>query len=200
VSRPRLALLTALACTAAAALAIALAARDDGDASIVSRDTGFAGAVRPAGMPPADFALRDQDGERVRARDLRGRPAVVTFLYTHCEDACPLTADQIRGALDDLGRDVPVLAVSVDPANDTPVSAQRFVAERGLTGRMRFLLGTRAQLAPVWKAFGIRPQGDGFDHTASTVILDRDGVQRVGFLADILTPDGLAHDLERLGA
>ena len=87
---------------------------------------------------------------------------VLTFLYTTCRDTCPLTATQIRGALDDLDRDVPALAVSVDPANDTRRARAAFLFKRGLgDDRMRFLLGTRAQLAPVWKAYGIRPQGDG---------------------------------------
>ena len=52
---------------------------------------------------------------------------VVTFIYSHCQDTCPGRCRQIRGALDDVGRDVPVLGVSVDPANDTPASAKRFV-------------------------------------------------------------------------
>ena len=196
MSRVRLALLTALACAAAAAVALALANRSsDGE---VSAQTGYAGSLRPPAMPPTRFALRDQEGRGVDVASLRGGPVVVTFLYTTCKDTCPLTADQIRGALDDLGKDVPVLAVSVDPANDTRTRAQAFLARHGLAGRARFLLGTRAQLAPVWRQFGIRPQGEGFEHTASTVILDRAGRQRIGFLADILTPDGLAHDLRKL--
>jgi protein SCO1/2 len=199
VIRVRLALATVAACAAAVALALLLAGGGT-SGSPVSAQTGYAGALRPAGVPPARFALRDQDGRRVDVADLRGRPVVVTFLYTTCRDTCPLTADQIRGALDDLGRDVPVLAVSVDPANDTPPRAKAFLAKHGLTGRGHFLLGTRAQLEPVWRAFGIQPQGNGFEHTASTVILDRRGRQRIGFLTDVLTPEGLQHDLSKLGA
>jgi protein SCO1/2 len=154
-------------------------------------------------MPGASFALRDQDGNTVRASDLRGRPAVVSFLYTRCRDTCPLIADQVRGALDDLGRDdVPFVAVSVDPAGDTPDSARSFLLRHGLTGRARYLLGTRAQLAPVWRQFGIRPQRSGNtrsdDHSASTVVLDAHGVQRVGFTPDTITPEGVAHDVRAL--
>jgi protein SCO1/2 len=124
---------------------------------------------------------------------------MLTFMYSTCRDTCPLTAQQIRIALDDLGRDVPTLAISVDPANDTPLNARRFVNKQGLTGRMRFLLGSRAQLAPIWKAYGIQPQGKAFDHSAYVVLLDGRGRQRVGWPVDQLTPEGLAHDLRLLG-
>ena len=198
MSRVRLALTTAAACLLATAVALVLAGRGS-DKGTVDATTGFAGALRPPGMAPARFALRDQDGRTVDAASLRGRPAVVTFLYTSCRDTCPLVADQIRGALDDLGgASVPVVAVSVDPRGDTPLNAKRFLARHGLTGRARFAIGTRAQLAPVWRQFGVRPQLGGADHTTSTVLLDRRGRQRVGFLAEDLTPEALAHDLRRL--
>ena len=108
---------------------------------------GFAGGLRPA-IPPKDFTLRDQDGRTVSLRALRGQVVVLTFMYSTCQDTCPVTATTIRGALDDLGHDVPALAISVDPAHDTPDSAEAFLVKRSLSGgRMRFLLGTRAQLA-----------------------------------------------------
>jgi len=159
---------------------------------------GFDGALRPPGIPPAPIDLPDEHGKLVRLSDMRGTPVVVTFLYTTCQDTCPLTTDQIRGALDDLGHDVPVVAVSVDPANDTPARARRFSFERQMTGRMRWVLGDRGRLQRIWRAYGIQPQGDGKDHTASTVLLDGRGRQRVGFSNDLLTSNALAHDISVL--
>jgi protein SCO1/2 len=159
---------------------------------------GFAGALRPPNMAPTDFAVRDENGEMLRLADLRGTPVVVTFLYTTCKDTCPLIADQIRVALDELGYDVPVVAVSVDPANDTPRRARTFSLKHGLQGRMRWALGDARQLRRLWRAYGIQPQRRDAEHTASTVLLDADGVQRIGFAASVLTPDGLAHDIAAL--
>jgi protein SCO1/2 len=156
----------------------------------------FQGYVRPPGTSVPAFALRSQDGETVRPAD---GVAVYAFIYSHCEDTCPLEVQQIRGALDDLGRDVPVYGISVDPANDTPRSAKAFLTKQFMTGRMEFLLGTRAQLAPIWKAFGIAPQTKGAEHSAGIVIADGRR-QRIGFPADKLTVDDLAADLEKLGA
>jgi protein SCO1 len=161
---------------------------------------GFAGSLRPD-IPPKDFRLADQDGRAVSLRALRGRVVVLTFMYSTCRDTCPVTAQQIRGALDDLGHDVPALAVSVDPAHDTPDAAQGFLVKQSLSGgRMRFLLGSRAQLQPIWRAYGIRPQGRAFDHSAYVLVLDRRGRQRVSFPVAQLTPEGLAHDVRRLEA
>lgn len=159
----------------------------------------FSGAIRPR-TPPAKFTLKDQDGKPVDVADFRGGPVVVTFLYTSCENECPTITQQIRGALDQLGSDVPVLAVSVDPKGDTPASARRFVARQKMGGRMNFLLGTEQQLQPVWRSFGVQPQTSGKEHSGTVVVLAPDGTQAVGFPASELTPEGLAADLWRLGA
>jgi protein SCO1/2 len=160
---------------------------------------GFAGALSSPDIPVRDFSLRDQDGKPASLREYRGRVVVLTFMYSTCQDTCPVTAVTIRGALDQVGHDVPVLAVSVDPAHDTPDTAERFIVKQGMSaGRMRFLLGSRAQLQPIWKAYGIRPQGKGFEHTAYVAVLDRTGRQRVAFTIDHLTDRDLAHDIGRL--
>lgn len=162
--------------------------------------TGWAGSLAPPGIRAADFRLTDQDGKPVSLRDYRGRTTIVTFQYATCEDTCPILTSQIKAALDDLGRDVPVLAISVDPENDTPLNARRFLLKQKVTGRMRFLRGTRAELEPVWKAYGIQEQGKDFEHSAYVLVLDGEGRRRVSFPYSALTPEGLAHDLRKLGA
>jgi protein SCO1 len=197
-ARIRLALVVTAVLALAAAAGVTVFART-GDGAGTTEDA-FVGGIRPA-IPPADFALHDQDGEAATLREYRGRVVVLTFLYTTCRDTCPLTATQIRGALDDLEDPPPSLAVSVDPANDTRERARRFLFRRGLSGdRMRFLLGTRDQLRPVWRAYGIRPQGEDFEHSAYVLLIDKRGRQRIGFPVEQLTPEGLAHDIRRLQA
>lgn len=193
-SRLLLALTTLCVIAAAGVFGVWLATRGD-DAPAA---TGWQGAIRPPGTELPDFSLRNQDGEPVTATELRGRPAVVTFIYSTCEDTCPGQVQSIRGALDDLGHDVPVIAVSVDPANDTARTARAFMLEQSMTGRMDFLLGSREELEPLWDAFGIAPQRDGRDHSAYTVLVDGEGRQRIGFPVSELTPRRLAHDLARL--
>jgi protein SCO1/2 len=197
LARVHLALLTAAICVLAAVLGVLLAG-SRGDDTPQALSDGWAGATRPPAATVPDFSLTDQDGHTVRAAALQGRPAVFAFIYSTCRDTCPAQVQTIRGALDDLGHDVPVYGVSVDPANDTPRSAQAFLLEQKMKGRMEFLVGSRSQLEPVWKAFGIAPQTKGREHSSYTVLVDATGRQRIGFPVDKLTQRGLAHDLARL--
>ena len=200
--RVAFAVVVLVACACTAVLGATLAARDDDDAAGAGLELvgGWAGATRPAGIPPRDFHLRDQDGRMASLADHRGAPLILTFMYSTCEDTCPDQAQAIRGALDDLGEEVPVLAVSVDPGNDTPARARRFLLEQSLTDRMRFLLGTRAELEPVWDSYFIRPQGAGFEHSAYVLLIDDQGRQRIAFPSSKLTSAGLVHDLRRLSS
>jgi protein SCO1/2 len=193
-----MALITAALCVAGALVGILLASRANDDASAQVPRNGWAGAVRPpgSGLPP--FRLTDQDGHTVTEESVRGRPAVFAFIYSHCEDTCPSEVQTIRGAMDEYGHDLPVYGISVDPANDTRRSAQAFLLEQKMKGRMEFLLGSRRALQGLWTAFGIAPQARGKEHSAYVVLVDRQSRQRVGFPFDQLTQAGLAHDLARL--
>jgi protein SCO1/2 len=182
-------------------------ANGGGAAQGLSLTDGFAGARLPPNIPPPDFTLHDQNGHTVRLSAYAGKVVILTFLYSTCQDTCPLIAQQIRGALDQVaggGAQVPALAVSVDPTDDTPLNAQRFLFKQSVVGRMSFLLGTRAQLQPIWRSFGIAPQSAGTstrsDHSVDTILLDKVGRPTVGFQADLLTPEALAHDVRKLEA
>jgi protein SCO1/2 len=162
----------------------------------------FKGAVRPAGARAKDFALRDQDGRLVTLKGLREKVVILSPMYTTCRDTCPLVSQQIRAALLDLSErqrhQVVALALSVDPANDTPESAKKFLRTRRVDPYLDFLLGSRDQLRPVWRAYGFSPQTEKFEHNSYVVLIDRRGRQRVGFPINFLTPEALAHDLRLL--
>ena len=164
----------------------------------VDSASGFAGAALPPGPRPPAVTLSDQAGRRVSFSAPHGRVSILTFLYTRCGAACTVIAQQIRGALDDLGGAVPVLIVSADPAADTPASVRAFLSRVGLRSRVRYLTGSRAQLAAAWRAFHVAPPSGGraaFARSAPVYVLDRAGRPRVIFQLEQLTPEGLAHDV-----
>jgi protein SCO1/2 len=145
------------------------------------------------------FTLTGQDGDRISPASLRGRPVVYTFIYSHCADTCPATVQSIRGAdWTTSATTCPVLGVSVDPGNDTKESAKVFLNRAAHDGADGVPAGSREQLAPVWRAFGIAPQTAELDHSAYVVIVDGARRQRIGFPLRPADPEGLAHDLGRL--
>jgi protein SCO1/2 len=112
---------------------------------------GFDGAALPGARPAPAFNLTDQYGRPVSLASLRGGPVVLTFLYSHCGGPCVLIAQQIRGALDELGEQPAAVAVvSADPAGDGAAAVRRFLAEVSLSGRVHYLTGSQAQLDAVW--------------------------------------------------
>jgi protein SCO1 len=178
--------------------AVVIAARSGGDSDVSGASSEFEGALMPEGVRAPDFALRDEYGHPVSMRAFRGKPVIVTFLYTHCQDTCPAQAQLVRGALDDLGRDVPAIAVAVDPPNDTPRSARAFLSEQHALGRIHFVLGTRAQLRPLWKGFFIREQLPTQEHQERITLVDKRGFQRIGFPGQEATSETVAHDVRLL--
>jgi protein SCO1/2 len=121
-----------------------------------------AAAVRfvPPREPARDFRLRDQDGRWTTLAGARGDVVVLTFLYSSCWDLCPAQASEIVQAVTEVGAGVQVYGVSVDPVGDTPERVRRWLEARALYGGpVRFLTGTRRELAPVWSAYGIVPIG-----------------------------------------
>ncbi|MBA2505401.1 MAG: SCO family protein [Thermoleophilaceae bacterium] len=198
-----LAVLVALLFLSGGLVVIALTAdRGSGDDALVDgppdSKSEFAGAKLPDGVRAPDFALEDENGDPIAMKDFRGKPVIVTFLYSSCEDTCPGQAQQVKAALDELGHDVPALAVSVDPENDTPRSAQKFNLEQRVTGRIRWVLGDKADLKKVHKGFFIQAQTKNLDHQARIVLIDRDGFQRVGYPLQQVTPERMAGDLKIL--
>jgi cytochrome oxidase Cu insertion factor (SCO1/SenC/PrrC family) len=112
----------------------------------------------PARELAYDFHLRDQNGRPASLADERGKVIVMAFLYTSCRDVCPAGGAIIAGALRQAGGNAVGYAVSVDPVGDTPARARAWLKGRGFTPQDgRYLLGTRAQLRPVWLHYGIAP-------------------------------------------
>jgi protein SCO1/2 len=155
----------------------------------------------PSQLP--GFTLHDQSGRKLSLEGQRGKLVLVTFLYTHCKDVCPLTAQNLSAAVSLLGRkadDVRVLAVSVDPRGDTPKRVRHFVRSHRLVPEFHYLIGSPAQLEPIWRVYGVtavkRGKGD-LDHTLYTVLADGSGKARVLYDATA-TPANVAHDLRLL--
>jgi protein SCO1/2 len=161
------------ALAAALVAALALLAGCGGSSSgkttgsgVHSKPTPFQGAVATPPKPAPALRLTDSTGRELDLASLRGKAVLVTFLYTHCPDVCPLIAGNLHTSLKKLGpraSQVQVVAVSTDPKGDTPKATKRFLAQHRVTGEMRYLLGSKSELAAVWKAWGVIARPDRTD-------------------------------------
>jgi protein SCO1/2 len=205
--------LTALLVLAVVSLiALAAVARDrqsDEPAAIVERVEGpFRAGPLPSGLdrrPAPSFRLADARGGTVDTRALRGRPYLLTFLFTDCRDVCPLIGREIGVALRLLGaraRDVAAVAVSVDPEADTRPVVRAWLRRQRLPSNFHYLVGNRRRLGPVWRAYFAAPQPAGTEesrHTASIWLIDAKGRIRAKFSGGIpVPPRDIAHDLRLL--
>jgi protein SCO1 len=150
-----------------------------------------------------DFTLTDGvNGHAVTLSAQRGQVVALTFLYTTCPDVCPLTATRFRAAQTELQGDssrVTFIAVSVDPDRDTPTAVQVFSAAHGLASNWYYLVGGRAQLSPVWVAYGIgvQPGSSTVTHNDAVYLIDARGRERVLLHSEDLARD-LTNDLRAL--
>jgi protein SCO1 len=158
----------------------------------------FDGPAMPPGLRAANFSLLDQNGHRVALSQYRGHVVVLTFIHSLCHDTCPFMVEQIKGALNDLavsGAGVPVIGVSVAPSEDTVAHRRRFLARHQMTRRIAFVSGSVAQMRPIWRAYAIQPVTPKIDHSTFVLLIDKRGIERIGFPADELTPEALSHDI-----
>jgi protein SCO1 len=181
--------------TAAASLAVAPAA-------VLAGGGNYNGARidNPTALP--NFALHDQDGRLVSLHGERGKVVLLTFLYTHCPDVCPITAQNLNGALKLLLHSerarVRILAVSVDPRRDTRRAVRAFVRSHRLLPQFRYLTGTFHDLVKAWRFYNItsirEARSGTINHTLYTLLIDRGGKARVLYDATAQSA-AVAHDL-----
>ena len=154
------------------------------------------------GTTAPDFRLTDQFGQPVALSQFKGKPVVLTFLYTHCPDQCPLTAEKLHSTVQELGKDaqnVGIIAVSTDPQRDTTAAAMDFSRAHSMQNSWHYLVGTRSTLQPIWNDYHIyaQPQQQTVNHSLGLFLIDKQGHERI-FLGNDFTPTQLTHDLQIL--
>ncbi|HZH52618.1 MAG TPA: SCO family protein [Microvirga sp.] len=133
----------------------------------------------PIGGP---FRLTSHEGKPFTDENLKGKPFVVFFGFTHCPEVCPTTLHDLSQDLESLGRDgekLNVAFITVDPARDTPELMKTYLSS--FDPRIVGLTGTEEEIAAVAKAYKIyyrKVPTDGdytMDHTATIFLMDSKG-------------------------
>ncbi len=129
------------------------------------------------------FRLVDQNDKPITDQDMKGRPFLVFFGYTHCPDVCPATLFDMSEVLRALGKDADkmgALFITVDPERDTPAAIKDYLSSfdphlQGATGDIKAVEATEKAYRVYAKKV---PTGQGdysMDHTALVYLMDKQG-------------------------
>lgn len=176
----------------------------------------------PVLWPAPEFTLVDQEGDSLRAADLRGDLWVASFVFTNCSGVCPLITARMAGLRDSLaadgllGEEVRLVSFSVDPARDTPEALRDYAArfDAGPPRQWAFLTGSppeavRAMIQEGFKLTAVAMPAGSADtlvgyqvsHSPRLALVDREGRVRGTYVAtDAGAVDSVLGDVRRLAA
>ncbi len=148
------------------------------------REDALAVSQAAIGRPVGDHRFQSARGATVALSDFRGKPLVISLIYTSCYHICPTTtkhlATVVKKARSALGEDsFNVLTIGFDAANDTPDAMRVFAAQQSVdVPGWEFLSGDQASIDALAADLGFLyfPTPSGFDHLIQASILDADGV------------------------
>lgn len=163
----------------------------------------FHGTVIQSPDTSHDFTLTSINGN-VSLSDFRGKIVLIYFGYTFCPDICPGTLGNVAQALRDMGakaEDVQLIMVSLDPERDTPEKLAEYMNH--FHPSFIGITGSKEQLDEVASLYGIYYQknegssatGYLIDHTATLLVLDREGYLKLVFPYGVTAQD-IADDLK----
>jgi protein SCO1/2 len=129
------------------------------------------------------FRLTDQDGRTVTDEDVKGKPFLVFFGFTHCPEICPTTLFDISEILRALGPDAErtrALFITVDPEQDTPKALKDYLSSfdphmTGLTGSADAIAAVAKAYRVIYRKVPLDQGGYTMDHTAIIYLMDKQG-------------------------
>jgi cytochrome oxidase Cu insertion factor (SCO1/SenC/PrrC family) len=160
----------------------------------------------PVTAPPV--ALHNAKGQQITLGqyEARGDTVLMTILSADCSGTCTQVPTQLQQSLAAMPLSersrVDVIARSTGPKGDTRASTTAFLGRYGLTGRMRYLAGSAAQLRPVWREWGLPVASTATDVTDADAVVY--GIVATGAVMNrysaFFTPKQILHDVKQLQA
>ena len=136
------------------------------------------------GRSLGEFRLRDTHGQAFELSQLRGKPLLVSMIYTSCHHVCPMitrnlaeTVDVAREALGEAS--FSVVTVGFDWKVDSPDRMRQFAAQNAAddVSGWHFLAADASTVDPLSENLGFLfyASAKGFDHLTQTTVIDSDG-------------------------
>jgi protein SCO1/2 len=170
----------------------------------------YSGATANPPKPAPALQLSNYNGKPVNIDQYKGKAVLVTFIYDHCPDICPLIVSNLHAAQNQMSaaerKQLQIIAVSVDPKGDTPQTVKKFLADHQMTGRMDYLIGSRPQLENAWADWNIKQKNDpsnknpdAVEHSALIYGISGTGDITTLYPANF-KPDQIVHDVPKLAS
>ena len=156
-----------------------------------------------------DFTLVNQSGKTIHFRQFRGKPLLLTFIYTRCPfpDYCPRLSSNFAQMLQQLQKEPKVfnqaqlLSISVDPENDKPQVlrsyGEHYVARLDPKfAHWEFASGSAEQVRKAANFFGLAydQKGGQIVHGLVTVLVGKDGKVLKVYSGNDWKPEEVAAD------
>ncbi len=149
-----------------------------------SADDAISRSQAALGQPLQELTLSDSNGSPFALADLRGKPVIISMIFTSCHHVCPAItrhlATAVRAARDALGEDsFQVLTIGFDTPNDTPTAMASFARQQKIHDTDWWFLsagGDTMQQLTNNLGFSYFPTPRGFDHVNQLTLIDREGI------------------------
>jgi protein SCO1/2 len=152
-------------------------------APVFDSDAALAQSQAAIGTELADVRFTAADGRSLRLSDFRGKPLVLSMVYTSCYQVCPMTTRYLSQVIDKaraaLGEDsFAVAVVGFDTRVDTPAAMRYFARQQNVDNRGWYLLSTTPdEIKRLASGIGFvfQPSSHGFDHLIQATVIDAEG-------------------------
>lgn len=158
------------------------------------------------GRQPGDYTLLDRRGNPVRLSDYRGKPLLVSFIYTGCFQICPTNTRALSEAVQDLEKLVGldkfnVVSIGFNQPFDSPQAMRAFAAQNSISASNWEFLSPHASIVEALTrdfGFSFKATAGGFDHVLEVTVLDAQGRIYSQIYGDRLTPNQLGEPVRQL--
>ena len=167
---------------------------------MLNQTTALRASQAVVGRTIGDYTLQDREGRAVRLSSYRGKPLLVSFIYTGCFQVCPTTTRALQQAAavarDALGDNrFNVISIGFNQPADSPQALKSFAAQYGIKSpNWEFLSPPAAMVPALARDFGFEfiATAAGFDHMLQVSVVDAEGriyrqVYGEDYSADYLT-------------
>jgi len=158
------------------------------------------------GRSVGDHPLLDRSSRPVRLADYRGKPLLVSFVYTGCFQICPATTRSLASAVERLSASFGaekfnVVSIGFNQPSDSPTAMRVFAKQLGIAAEnWEFLSPAPAAVDSLTRnfGFGYAASPAGFDHLLAVTVVDAQGRIAAQVYGDELSADQIGEPLRRL--